>query len=126
MSLFTSNATIYLDEVLIMFNCNETFCRCRELKNHNFLKHYQTGGRRPIENRPINVFRRENFLTIFSINFVQHSNFYNFFNSEETVDNFLSVVENNFVPAENVEVQGSFSLINYQPPESEFSVEILD
>ena len=65
-------------------------------------------------------------MTAFSINFEHHFNYYNFFNSEETVDNFLAVVENSFVPTKSVEVQGSFSLINYQPPESEFSVEVID
>ena len=65
-------------------------------------------------------------MTTFSINFEQHFDYYNFFNSEEAVDSFLAVVKNSFVPTKNVEVQGSFSLINYQPSESEFLVEVIN
>ena len=90
------------------------------------MKHYQIEGRHPVENKPLNALKRGNALTIYYINFEQHSNFYDFFNSEQIVEEFLNVVETNFVPEDYVDVQGSFSLINYQPPESEFSVEITD
>ena len=36
------------------------------------------------------------------------------------------MVENKFFPSVKVEVQGKFLLINDQPPESEFDVEITD
>ena len=59
--------------------CGETFYRDRKLKNHNFIKHLQIGGRRG-QNKPINVLRQDIF-TIYSINFEQHSEHYDFLNS---------------------------------------------
>ena len=65
-------------------------------------------------------------MTIYSVNFEQNFNFYKLFNPEQIVEEFLNVVESNFSPRNHVEVQGSFSLINYQPPEPEFFVEIVE
>ena len=88
--------------------------------------HYQFGGQCSVQDKPINILKRSNFLTIFSINYDQHSDFYNFYNSEQIIDNFSTVVENRFAPGKSVEVQVLFSLINFQSPENEFSVKILD
>ena len=108
------------------YRCNRTFHRCRDLKNHHFLSHCQSGGQLPVENKPLNILKRSNFLTSFSINFDQHQDFYIFFDSEKLVDDFLSVLELKSLPTENEEVQGTFSLINFQPDESEYLVEIID
>ena len=62
----------------------------------------------------------------FSINFDQHQDLYNFYDSEKLVDDFLSVVELKFLPTKNVEVQVASFLINYHPAESEYLVEIID
>ena len=90
------------------------------------MKHYQFGGRCPAANKPLNTLKRGKTLTIYSINFERHSNFYDFFNSEQIAEQFLNAIETNFVPEDYVEAQSSFSLINYQLLESEFSVEITD
>ena len=87
------------------------FYRDRKLKNRNFLNHIQLGGQRR-QNRPINILRCDIFTT-YIINFEQHSDYYDFFNSEQLVDDFLDVVENKFAPNKKVEVQASFSIINY-------------
>ena len=75
------------------YRCNKSFHSCRDLKNYKFLSHYQLGDQLPVENNPINILKRCNFLTTFPINFDQHQDFYNFFDSEKLVDEFLSVVE---------------------------------
>ena len=76
------------------------------------MKHCQIGGRTR-QNRPVNILKRDIF-TIYSISFEQHFNAYDFFNSEQIVNDFLHVVENKFVVSGNVEVQVAFSVINYQ------------
>ena len=43
-----------------------------------------------VENNLINILKRSSFLTIYSINLEQHSEFYNFFNSEQNIDDFLT------------------------------------
>ena len=48
------------------------------------------------------------------------------FNSEKIVDEFLNVVDRKFEVTDLVKVQLVFSIINYQPPENEFFVDIID
>ena len=93
------------------YRCEEIFSRCRDPKNHNFLRHYQTGRRCPIREKPICILKRGNALTTYSKSVDQHSDFENFFNSEEIVDEFLAVVEDRFVPTENVESCPSLELL---------------
>lgn len=78
------------------YRCNQPFHRCRGLKNHNFLSHYQFGGQLPVENKPTNILKRSNFLTTSSINFDQHQNFDDFFYSEKLVNDFLNVFKLTF------------------------------
>ena len=55
-----------------------------------------------------------------------HSNFYNFFDGEKATDDFIEVVRQKFVPNDNVEVQGSIYLVNYQPVQSNVINELED
>ena len=55
-----------------------------------------------------------------------HSNFYNFFDAEKIVDDFLEAVKQKFIPADNVEDQGSIYLVNYQPAQSNVIIELED
>ena len=59
---------------------------------HNFLKHYDEGKNILFENKPIDILRF-NGLTIYSVEFQKHKDFYNFFNSAEVVDDFLKNVK---------------------------------
>ena len=47
----------------------------------NFFKHYDEGKNIPFEDKPIGILRF-NGLTIYSIEFQKHKDFYHFFNSE--------------------------------------------
>ena len=55
-----------------------------------------------------------------------HSNFYNLFDGEKTIDDFIEVVRQKFVPNDNAEVQGSIYLVNYQPAQSNVISELED
>ena len=95
---------------------------CRAKRNHRFLFHYQTRGANI--DKPLKILRRGP-ITYYSINFDQHSDFYNFFDAEKTVVGFFSV-KNKSVVTDNLEVQGSVSLVNCQPAESNIVIELED
>ena len=86
--------------------CDEIFHTEREIKNHNFLKHFQIGGS---QDKPLNVLKRQGFI-IYSINFEQHNADYDFYNSEKIVDELLEAVDKKFMVGDQVEVQCAFSL----------------
>ena len=64
---------------------------------HNFFKHYDEGKNIPCEDKLADILRF-NGLTIYSVEFQKHKEFYNFFNSEEVVDDFLRNVKYKFKP----------------------------
>ena len=55
---------------------------------HNFLKHYEEGKATPFEDKPIDVLKYFG-PTIYSTEFKIYKDFYDFFNSERCVDDFL-------------------------------------
>ena len=64
----------------------------------------------------------------FCINFNEYSHFYDFFDSQSIVSDFLTVFENNFVPLNGTVslFKCSFTIINHQPPPTVGFVDILD
>ena len=60
------------------------------------------------------------------MNYSLHSNFYNLFNVEKTGDGFLEAVIQKFIPTDNVEVQVSIYLVNYQPAQSNVIIQLED
>ena len=70
--------------------CDIIFKTCRQKKIHMFFFHYDTkkrfGGSQG-STLPINILKRGS-ITYFSINFIQHKSFYDFFTSD-IVDDFL-------------------------------------
>ena len=60
---------------------------------------------------PINILKRGS-ITYFSINFIQHTNFYDFFTSD-IVDDFLQNVYEVYLPQEN-KIHAFFKIINQQ------------
>ena len=92
------------------------FDTCRK-KNRCFLLHCkQSGGSLAL---PVNISRRGNVITIYSINYSIHKNSYDFFNVEKVIRKFILAVKNKFVPEGKVKVQGSIDIFNYQPSEEE-------
>ena len=93
--------------------CNLVFSTCRKKKNLCFLLHYKQSGGSSI--RPLNILKRSNVITNYSINNSIHKNYYDFFDAEKTVKEFNSSLENKFVSRGKIKVQGSVEIINYQP-----------
>ena len=71
------------------------------MAKHNFLKHYLDGEKKPADYKPIDIIRKKD-ITIYQISFDKHSKEYNFFNSEEVVNDFLFDVKNLYEPSSMV------------------------
>ena len=67
------------------------FIETKIFKNHNFTK----SAERNQQNKPLIILKKNGFV-IYSINFEQHNNSYDFFNSEKIMDEFLNVVDKKF------------------------------
>ena len=74
------------------FCCNYFCLDRRDKKNHNFVAYYQMGGRQPTEDKPL---KKKNFfdenLQRYCINFSEHGDYYDFYDSRELVSDFLTV-----------------------------------
>ena len=74
--------------------CSEFLTTEKHKSVHNFLKHDE-GKSILFEGKPIEISRFPG-LTIYSIEFQKHKNFYDFFSSEKCVDDFLRNVKHKF------------------------------
>ena len=70
------------------FHC-EYFClNRRDEKSRNFLVHNQMGGRQPIEDNPFKKMFFDENLQRYCINFYEHGDYYDFYDSRELVSDF--------------------------------------
>ena len=79
------------------------------MSEHNFLEHYIDGEKKPAEFKTIDITKNKNII-IYNINFEKHSNEYNFYNSEELVEEFLFNVKTRFKPKNKVFLRVIFLL----------------
>ena len=56
---------------------------------HDFLNHYSDDKEQPFESKPLDITKLKDQITTYSINFNNHKDSYNFFNSEKFVTDFL-------------------------------------
>ena len=77
--------------------CSEFLTSEKHKATHNFLKHYEDGKNIPFEEKLLDILKFSG-LTIYSTNFRKHNEFYNFYNSEKCVDDFLKNVKYKFKP----------------------------
>ena len=98
-------------------DCIRCGCFILTVKNkrrHNFLKHYVDGERKPAELKPIDVGKKDGIIS-FTIPYDKYSDEYNFFNSEELVEDFLFNIKRLYKPASNKAIfKGNFSIENVQ------------
>ena len=122
---FINNEDIYFKDLFLPDTidktcriCNVIFKSPRSKKEHMFLFHYgkhrQIGGNRAqrTSTLPINVLNRGP-ITHYSINFMQHKNFYDLFSSG-IVDAFLDSVYEIYRPSKENKIQGYAEIINQQ------------
>ena len=93
--------------------CSEFLTTEKHKSIHNFLKHYEKGKSISFEVKPIDI---ESYpgLSIYSIEFQKNKDFYDFFNSERCVDDFLRNVKYNFKPGGKKWSKFSFAIENIQ------------
>ena len=75
--------------------CDEFLVTDKQKAVHNFLKHYEDGQTIPFEKKLLDILKLPT-LTIYTIEFRKHKNFYEFYNSELCVDDFLRNVRYRF------------------------------
>ena len=92
---------------------------------HDFLRHYNLGKEDLFEDKPLDITENQYFIQ-YSINFRKHSDYYDFFNSEKVVYEFLSNVRSKFKPNNSVIIKGSFILENIQPSDSGDFIDLRD
>ena len=93
--------------------CSEFLTTEKHKSIPNFLKHYEEGKGVPFEDKPIDIVRFCG-LTIYSIQFQKHKDFYDFFNSEKCVDGFLRNAKYMFKPGGKKWIKCSFTIENIQ------------
>ena len=95
------------------FHCGE-FLITKEIKNaHNFLKHYELGNEKPVEEKPIKIISRGQ-MTIYQINYFDHHKFYDFYDAERIVDDLIQQVIFRHKPTEPYQFKADFAIENKQ------------
>ena len=79
----------------------------------NFLEHYDDGKIIPFEEKPLDILKLP-ALTIYSIEFRKHQNFYDFYNSQLCIDDFLRNVKYRFKTGSRKWFNCSFTIENIQ------------
>ena len=93
--------------------CQKFIATKKYLSQHNFLEHYIDGEKKPAEFKTIDI-TKDNDIIIDNINFEKHSNEYNFYNSQELVDEFLFNVKSRFKTKNKFFFKCHFSIENIQ------------
>ena len=93
--------------------CNEFLTTDKDKSIHNFLKHYEEGKSVPFEEKLIDIVKCHG-LTIYYIEFQKNKDFYDLFNSEKCVDDFLKNVKYKFKPGDKKWIKCSFTIENIQ------------
>ena len=81
---------------------------------HDFLKHYEQGQDTVFEDKPLDIINNHQILK-YKISAKKFGKYYNFYNSEGVVDDFLNNVRNKFRPSGSVLIKCEFIIENVQP-----------
>ena len=96
--------------------CDEFIPTAEYKKSHNFLKHYKDGKELISDEKPISIVEIGNNIRKYEIKYSEHSSYYDFFNSEKVVDDFLSNVRRKIKRRnEYFLIRSGFSIENFQP-----------
>ena len=93
--------------------CDEFLVNDEQKSVNNFLKYYEDGKTIQFEEKPLDILKLP-ALTIYSIEFRKHQNFYDFYNSELCVDDFLRNVKYRFKAGSRKWFNCSFTIENIQ------------
>ena len=101
-------------------------CLCCQ---ENFLVHYQQGGALSSKDKSLTFTNFDINLQRYCITFDEHSNFFDFYNPPEIIEEFFSAFEKQFVPRQKfrpVLFKCTFTIVNRQPPPAAGFAEVTD
>ena len=90
--LFEIRNLPYLKKCL---RCNEFVVGTKSKVEHDFLKHYKDGKKKPFEDKPLGILKLPS-LSIYTIEYQKHKDSYNFFDSNSSVEDFFLNVRDKF------------------------------
>ena len=100
--------------------CGEFLTTLDYKKAHDFIKHYDEGKEALVEDKPLDIVKTLNIVK-YQISYSKHSEYYDFTNSEQVINEFLTNVKLHFKAQGPVQIKASFVVENYQPPVDEHS-----
>ena len=106
---------------LINKNCNlcgDFLTTLNYKKAHDFVKHYCEGKESLVEDKPLDIIKTPH-IAKYQISYFKHSDEYNFSNSEQVVNEFLTNVKLHFKSSGPVQIKVSFTIENCQAAVSE-------
>ena len=92
---------------------------------HNFLKHYEQGQDTLFGDKPLDIIDNHQILK-YEISTKKFAEYYDFYNSEGVVDDFLNNVSSKFRPSGSVLIKCGFIIENVQPAVSDNLIPILN
>ena len=92
---------------------------------HDFLKHYADGDSVLFEDKPIEIVKTRN-ITKYEVSVNKHTDYYDFGNAQQVVDDFLRNVRSKFRPRSDVLLKRGFLIENIHPFLHENSISILN
>ena len=98
--------------------CGEFLTTLNYKKAHDFVKHYEEGKEELVEDKPLDIVKTLNIVK-YQISYSKHFDYYNFSNSEQVINEFLTNVKLHFRSEGLVQIKASFIIENYQPSVSE-------
>ena len=100
--------------------CEDFIYDSQSKAEHDFLNHFAEGKQRPFETKPLDIKILKDKITIYSISFSKHKNDYNFFDSEDCVEDFLNNCRYNFKNSDDQKsFKCSFTIENQQDSPTE-------
>ena len=82
---------------------------------HDFLKHYHGRENMSFQDKPLEIVRTDNILK-YEVSVNKHSDYYNFEDAEQVVDDFLKNVRLKFKPRGDALLKCGFLIENIQQP----------
>ena len=98
--------------------CGEFLTTLDYKKAHDFVKHYEEGKEALVEDKPLDIVKTLNIVK-YQISYAKHSDYYNFSDSEQVINEFLTNVKLHYKPQGQAQFKASFTIENYQPSGSE-------
>ena len=94
--------------------CDDFISTKQHPRQHNFLMNYENGKEMPVEKKTLDIVETK-YMVKYEISYEKHSDYYNFFSSEDLIEDFLTNVRIGFKTTDyEVSIMCGFSIQNLQ------------